>query len=116
VLAEAQAIVNRSRECWWQAELYRLKAELRLLESTPENPEAQQQAEDFSVQALTIARRQNAKSLELRVATSLCHLWQRRGKRAEAHRMLAEVYGWFKEGSDTRDLVEAKILLEALSS
>ena len=64
--------------------------------------------------ALAVARRQQAKSLELRAATSLSRLWQRQGKRAAAYDLLAPVYGWFTEGFDTADLQEAKALLEAL--
>ena len=65
-------------------------------------------------QALAIARRQQAKSLELRAAMSLACLWQQQGKRAEAHELLAPIYGWFTEGFDTADLQEAKALLDAL--
>jgi hypothetical protein len=65
--------------------------------------------------ALDVARRQEAKSLELRAAMSLARLWQRQGKRDEAHQSLAEVYGWFTEGFDTTDLQEAKALLAELS-
>jgi predicted ATPase len=64
-------------------------------------------------QALAIARRQQGKSLELRAAMSLSRLWQQQGKRAEAHALLAPVYGWFTEGFDTADLQEAKALLDA---
>jgi predicted ATPase len=64
--------------------------------------------------ALDIARRQQAKSLELRAAMSLARLWQQQGKRAEARELLAEVHGWFTEGFDTADLQEAKALLEEL--
>ena len=63
----------------------------------------------------TVARRQQAKSLELRAAMSLARLWQQQGKRAEARDLLAPVYGWFTEGFDTADLQEAKTLLEELS-
>ncbi len=66
-------------------------------------------------QALDIARRQQAKSLELRAATSLVHLWQSQDKRQDAYDLLAPVYGWFTEGFDTADLQEAKLLLEELS-
>ena len=66
-------------------------------------------------QALDIARHQQAKSWELRAAMSLARLWQRQGKRAEAHQALAEIYGWFTEGFDTADLQEAKALLEELA-
>ena len=73
------------------------------------------EAEACFHQALAVARRQQAKSLELRAATSLAHLWQRQGKRVEARELLAPIYGWFTEGFDTADLQEAKALLEALA-
>ena len=72
------------------------------------------EAEACFHQALAVARRQQAKSLELRAATSLSRLWQQQGKQAEAHELLAPIYGWFTEGFDTKDLQEAKALLEAL--
>jgi len=65
-------------------------------------------------QALAVARRQAAKSLELRAAVSLARLWQQQGKRAEAYDLLAPIYGWFTEGFDTADLQEAKTLLAEL--
>jgi predicted ATPase len=71
-------------------------------------------AEECFQQALDIAHRQHAKSLELRAAMSLARLWQQQGKRAAAHRLLAEVYGWFTEGFETTDLWQARTLLEAL--
>jgi predicted ATPase/class 3 adenylate cyclase len=110
VLAEALIYVEQSGECWWEAELHRLKGELLLLQSSDNRAEA---AASFQ-QALAIAQRQQAKSWELRAATSLARLWQRQGKRAEAYELLAPVYGWFTEGFDTADLQEAKALLEAL--
>jgi predicted ATPase len=73
------------------------------------------QAETCLQQALAVARHQQAKSLELRAAMSLARLWQQQGKCAEAHALLAPVYGWFTEGFDTADLQEAKALLEGLS-
>jgi predicted ATPase len=76
----------------------------------------QEEAEACFQRALDVARRQEAKSLELRAAMSLSRLWQQQGKRAEAHQSLAPIYGWFTEGFDTADLQEAKALLEALSS
>jgi predicted ATPase len=110
VLAEALALVDKNDERWWEAELHRLKGELLLQQTAPDLPQA---AACFH-QALTIARRQQAKSLELRAATSLSRLWQRQGKRVEACQLLADIYGWFTEGFDTADLQEAKVLLEAL--
>jgi predicted ATPase len=68
--------------------------------------------EPACLQVIEIARRQGARSLELRATVSLGRLWQSQGKREEAHRMLAEIYGWFTEGFDTLDLKEAKALLE----
>jgi len=112
VLAEAFAARHKSGERWWEAELYRLKGEL-LLACTAE-PHAE--AEVCFQQALDIARRQQAKSLELRAATSLSRLWQHQGKRQEARQLLAEVYRWFTEGFDTADLQEARVLLDELSS
>ena len=73
------------------------------------------EAEACFRQALAVARRQQAKSLELRAAMSLSRLWQQQGKRAEAHDLLAPIYGWFTEGFDTADLQEARALLAELS-
>jgi adenylate cyclase len=73
------------------------------------------EAETCFHQAINIARSQQAKSLELRAATSLARLWQRQGKRDEACEVLGDVYGWFTEGFDTADLQDAKALLEALA-
>jgi predicted ATPase len=91
-------------------ELYRLKGELLLTRSAEHHTEA----ERCFRQALEIARRQQAKSLELRAAMSLSRLWQRQGKHAAAHKLLAPIYGWFTEGFDTADLQEAKTLLDEL--
>jgi predicted ATPase len=109
-LAEALVLVEATGERWYEAELYRLRGELVLQHARVEPGEA----EACFQQALTIARRQQAKSWELRAATSLAHLWQRQGKGAEAHALLAPVYGWFTEGFDTADLQEAKALLADL--
>jgi predicted ATPase len=83
-----------------------------LLKLSPENPA---EAETCYNQALDVARRQEAKSLELRAAMSLSRLWQQQGKRREARQLLAEIYGWFTEGFDTADLKDAKTLLDDLS-
>jgi predicted ATPase len=111
VLNEALALVHKNDECFYEAELYRLKGVLVLASSMDDHSEA----EACFHQALAIACRQDAKSLELRAATSLARLWQRQGKRHEARDLLAPIYSWFTEGFDTADLQEAKALLEELS-
>jgi TOMM system kinase/cyclase fusion protein len=111
LLTEALALTNDTGERRWEAELYRLKGELLLARATEHDAEA----ETCFRQALDVARRQQAKSWELRAAMSLSRLWQRQGKRAEAHGLLAPIYGWFTEGFDTTDWQEAKALLEELS-
>ncbi len=111
VLAEALALVNKTGERVSEAGLYVLKGRLLLARSG----ENQAEAEGCFHQAIEIARKQQAKSPELRAVMSLSRLWQQQGKRAEARRMLAEVYGWFTEGFDTKDLQEAKALLEELA-
>ena len=130
-LAEALAAVDQHRICFNEAELHRLKGELllRKMASTgggridAGEPSAPAEAEQpmlcevetcFRV-ALDVARRQEAKSLELRAATSLSRLWQRQGKSAAARDLLAGIYGWFTQGFDTADLQAAKALLEGRS-
>jgi predicted ATPase len=75
----------------------------------------EQEAEECFLKAIEIARKQQAKSLELRATTSLARLWQQQGKKKDAHQMLSEIYHWFTEGFDTKDLQEAKALIEELS-
>jgi predicted ATPase len=111
LLAEALAVANDKGERRWDAELYRLKGEVLLARSAEHHAEA----EICFRQALDIARRQQAKSWELRAAISLAHLWQRQDKHAAAYDLLAPIYDWFTEGFDTADLQEAKALLEALA-
>jgi predicted ATPase len=84
---------------------------LLLQVTIPEVP----QAETCFQQALDVARRQQAKSLELRVALSLSRLWQQQGQRAAVHALLAPIHGWFTEGFDTPDLQDAEALLEELA-
>ena len=110
-LTEALAVVEKNGECYYEAELYRLKGVLLLGQTVPDAC----QAEACFQQALDIARRQQARSWELRAALSLSRLWQRQGKRAAAYDVLAPVYGWFTEGFDTPDLQDAKTLLEELA-
>src|SRR5262249_47655702 len=110
MLAEAFVHLDNTGERYYEAELYRLQGELRLRQTTPDTA----QAEACFQQALAIARRQQAKSLELRPAMSLARLWQQ-GRRADGYQVLAPIYGWFTEGFDTADLQEAKALLEELA-
>jgi predicted ATPase len=109
-LSEALALVDKTGERWYEAELHRLKGELLLQQSV----DKQADAEQCFHHAIAIAQSQHAKSWELRAATSLARLWQRQGKRDAARQMLAEVYDWFTEGFDTPDLQDAKALLDAL--
>jgi len=110
VLTEALTLVDTTDERWCEAELHRLKGEL-LLQQSSDN---QVEAESSFHHALEIARNQQAKSFELRAATSLARLWQSQGKREAARQILGDVYGWFTEGFDTADLKDAKALLDAL--
>jgi class 3 adenylate cyclase/predicted ATPase len=110
-LTEARTLVEQQEERWWEAEICRLRGVLLLRQTrTP-----QAEAEACFQQALNVARRQEAKWLELRAAMSLSRLWQQQGKQAEARELLAPVYGWFTEGFDTADLQEAKALLDVLT-
>ncbi|MCL4299000.1 MAG: AAA family ATPase [Anaerolineae bacterium] len=118
VLGDAWAAVEKLGGYIWEAELYRLKGEI-LLTGLPESGGQRDEgaAEACFLQALAIARQQQAKSLELRTVMSLARLWRSQGlpgKQAEAHQMLAEIYGCFTEGFETADLREAKLLLEEL--
>jgi hypothetical protein len=129
-----ETLENRTGGYLFEAELYRLKGELtlqskaslrqvntgqdtsedtdpRLLTSNP-----QAEAEECFLKAIEIAQRQTAKSWELRAATGLARLWQQQGKRAEAHKLLSDIYNWFTEGFETKDLQEAKALLDSLES
>jgi predicted ATPase len=110
-LTEAFTLMEQQEERYWEAEICRLRGVLLLRQ--PGTPQAE--AETWLQRALDVARRQEAKALELRAATSLSRLWQQQGKQAEARALLAPVYTWFTEGFDTEDLQQAKALLEALS-
>ncbi|HKA56370.1 MAG TPA: hypothetical protein VKJ47_22190, partial [Candidatus Binatia bacterium] len=127
VLAEALALVDKTGERFYEPELYRLKGQLVLQSGVrgpaSENPnpqhltpsaQAEAEAEACFLRAIEVARRQQAKSLELRATVSLARLWQKQDKREEARQMLAEIYGWFTEGFDTVDLQEARALLDEL--
>jgi class 3 adenylate cyclase/predicted ATPase len=110
-LAKAHTWMEQQEERHWEAEIARLRGVLLLRQ--PGTPPAE--AEAWVQRALDVARRQEAKSLELRAAMSLSRLWQQQDRRAEAYELLAPIYGWFTEGFDTADLQEAKALLEELS-
>jgi predicted ATPase len=137
VLAEASAAISKTDERRFEAEVYRLRGELLLqraleqdtrqaapLETSP-STEAERtgvtdashlhiEAETCFRQAIEVARSQQAKSFELRAVMSLTRLWQQQGKRKEAYDMLERIYSWFTEGFETRDLQEARALIEVL--
>jgi predicted ATPase len=133
VLAEALATAHKTGERFYEAELYRLKGQLTLQQfqvsgskfqvpspgtrnqKLETRNQAEAEAEAYFHKAIEIARRQNAKSLELRAVMSLSRLWQQQGKQHEARYTLSAIYNWFTEGFDTKDLQEAKTLLEELS-
>jgi predicted ATPase len=110
-LSDAMMEMSGMGSRFYEAEVYRLRGALVLASPLDDHPEV---ASCFQ-QAIAIAQRQQAKSLELRAATSLAKLWQSQGKRQEAYDLLAPVYTWFTEGFDTMDLQDAKALLDDLS-
>src|SRR5713101_6273372 len=109
-------MVNKNGERFYEAELYRLKGQLTL-QAKVQSPKSkvQEEAEECFHRAIDIARRQSAKSLELRAVMSLSRLWQQQGRQKDDHQMLVQIYGWFTEGFDTKDLQEARALLEELN-
>jgi predicted ATPase len=111
LLADALDGVERTGVRWIEAELHRLRGELRLALPEPD----QSEAEACFRRALAVAHEQQAKLWELRAATSLARLWRDQRRRNEAHDLLAPIYGWFTEGFDTADLKEARALLDDLS-
>jgi len=108
VVAEALDMVHRTGDSFGEPELHRIKGELLSALSSNSYPEA----ESCFRQALDVSRRQNAKSFELRAAMSLSRLWQKQGREAEARDLLGSVYGWFTDGFDSPDLVEAGMMLD----
>ncbi len=106
-LSEALDAVSKTNERWHEAEIHRTAGELAV--SLPHaDPKM---GESHFQQSLVITRRQNAKSFELRAATSLARLWRDQGRRDEARELLAPIFGWFTEGFDMTDLIEAKTVL-----
>jgi predicted ATPase len=125
-LAEAHTLVEQQEGRYWEAEISRLRGVLLLRQTsaaahvradahTQQTGTPQEEAETWLQRALDVARRQEAKALELRAATSLARLWQQQGKRAAARALLAPIYAWFTEGFDTADLQDAKALLDDLA-
>jgi predicted ATPase len=110
-LDEAMAQVESSKETWAEAEIHRVAGEIALHSPVPDAA----RAESYFTAALAIARRQQAKSWELRSATGYARLMRDQGRVREAHDLLSPVCGWFTEGFDTKDLKEAKALLEELA-
>jgi predicted ATPase len=118
LLSEALALTHTRGLRLWEAELHRLQGELLLRQALGKRDtftaQTETDAQTCFRQALDLARRQHAKSLELRAAMSLSRLWQKQGETNAACQMLTERYNWFSEGFDTRDLQEARALLEQL--
>ncbi len=127
---DAFTVMSQTGEHLHEADLYRLKGGLTLQQlsvarsqlsmTNPQspipNPQAEAEAEACFQKAIEVARRQQAKSLELRATMNLCRLWQKQRKSGDARQLLEEVYSWFTEGFDTRDLQEAQALLQALGA
>ena len=111
-LGRALSVIETTKERWFEAEVNRRAGDVALLTPRPDRAKA----EAYFERALSVARAQQAKSLELRAAMSLARLWRDQGKVQQARELLAPVYGWFTEGFDTRDLKEAKALLEELAA
>jgi class 3 adenylate cyclase/predicted ATPase len=109
---EAVGVIETTKETWWEAELYRSAGEISLQTTEPNAVKA----ERYFERALAVARQQQAKSWELRAAMSLARLWRDQGKPQQARELLAPLYGWFTEGFETRDLIDAKALLEELAA
>jgi len=110
-IGEAMTTAETTKEKWCEAEIHRTAGEIALMSPEPDAAKAQAHFE----RAIAIARAQQAKSWELRAATSLARLWRDQGKRQQARDLLAPTYGWFTEGFDTADLKEAKALLDELT-
>jgi predicted ATPase len=109
-IAEAVRSMEVRNERIYEAEMHRIQGELLC------SMQKISAAEDSFSEALAVARRQSAKLFELRAATRLARLWRSQGKPQQARELLAPVYGWFTEGFDTRDLKEAKALLDELGT
>jgi predicted ATPase len=111
-ISVAMTAMETSKETWFDAEVNRMAGVIALMSAEPDAGKA----EEYFERALSVARQQQAKSWELRAAMSMARFWRDHGKRNEARELLAPVYGWFTEGFETRDLKEAKALLDELPS
>ena len=111
-IGEAITAMARTKETWWEAEVHRIAGEIERDSLEPDVAKAQ----TYFERALAVARQQQAKSWELRASMSLARLWRDQGKVQQARELLAPVYGWFTEGFDTRDLKDAKALLDELAA
>jgi predicted ATPase len=111
-IGEAMSATEATKERWSEAEVNRIAGEIALKSPEPDT----EKAEAYFERALSVARQQQAKSWELRAAMSLARHWRDQGKVQQARELLAPVYGWFTEGFDTRDLKEARALLERLAA
>jgi predicted ATPase len=109
-IGEAITAAASTMEIWCDAEILRVNGEMEVARGNSDK------AEKYFERALVIARQQQAESWELRASMSLARLWRDQGKPQQARELLAPVYGWFTQGFDTRDLKEAKALLEELAS
>ena len=109
-IGEAMTLVETTKETWFEAEVHRIAGEIALKSLQPDAAKA----EAYFERSLSVAREQKAKSWELRAAMSLARLWRDQGKVQQARELLTPVYDWFTEGFDTRDLQEAKKLLDEL--
>jgi class 3 adenylate cyclase/predicted ATPase len=109
-IGEAMNLVETTKQTVWEEEIHRTAGEIALMSPEPDAAKAEACFE----RALAVARKQQAKSWELRAATSMARLWRDQGKRQQARELLAPIYGWFNEGFDTLDLKEAKALLDEL--
>jgi predicted ATPase len=110
VLRHAQDHVEKSGERFYESDVHRVNGELRLMQGAGDA-----EVEEHYNKAIRVAQDQNGKILELRATVSLCRLWRSQGKTAEARERLEAIYSWFTEGFVTRDLIEARELLEELS-
>jgi predicted ATPase len=106
------AAMETTKERWWEAEVNRVAGQIILQSRAPDAAKA----EAYFERALVVARAQQARSWELRAAMSMARLWRNQGKPQQARELLAPVYSWFTEGFDTRDLKDAKALLDALAA